>query len=221
MEALNQEVLNLTLEIICLLTGEDYSIVKKTSNQYLKLSPTKEPFSHLLILEKKRKKILELTNKIIELLTGEVPVRCQDVTVHFSMEEWEYIEGHKDLYKDVMMEDQQNLISLGGLPKKTLPHTWESSNLSSDYENIDFSSQLKHFDGRQFRSELHKSGRNMSKTSCDDKSVRGATDQAQHPFLHIEEGHVSCEGVTEYEYTTVLVKDSCLNNASGNGQRLQ
>ncbi|XP_069802154.1 gastrula zinc finger protein XlCGF66.1-like [Dendropsophus ebraccatus] len=110
-------ILDLTLEIIYWITGEDYTVVKKGSGECVTppgvrsggwsrtQSPITEPPPQSLIHEQK---ILELTSRMTELLTGEVPIRCQDVSVYFSMEEWEYIEGHKDLYKDVMMEDQQS-----------------------------------------------------------------------------------------------------------------
>ncbi|XP_073451036.1 uncharacterized protein [Aquarana catesbeiana] len=55
------------------------------------------------------KKILEVTNKIIELLTGEVSIRCQDVTVT--------VEGHMDLSKDVAPPEG----SSNGNPPKRCP----------------------------------------------------------------------------------------------------
>ncbi|KAM4012490.1 uncharacterized protein ACNLHF_004844 isoform 1-T2 [Anomaloglossus baeobatrachus] len=117
-----ERILHLTLEILFRLTGEDYTVVKKTSSERCQapvsegwgrpLSPITGPPSHPPIHEDiNDQKILELTYKMIELLTGEVPIRCQDVTIYFSMEEWEYLEGHKDLYKDVMMEVPQPLTS--------------------------------------------------------------------------------------------------------------
>ncbi|KAM4032489.1 uncharacterized protein ACNLHF_019710 [Anomaloglossus baeobatrachus] len=125
-------ILHLTLEILFRLTGEDYTVVKKTSSERCQapmsegwerpLSPTTEPPPHPTIHEDiNDQKILELTYKMIELLTGEVPIRCQDVTVYFSVEEWEYLEGHKDLYKDVMMEVPQPLTSPVLSSKRTTP----------------------------------------------------------------------------------------------------
>ncbi|KAM4011974.1 uncharacterized protein ACNLHF_005462 [Anomaloglossus baeobatrachus] len=127
-----ERILHLTLEILFRLTGEDYTVVKKTSSERCQapvsegwgrhLSPITGPPPHPPIHEDiNDQKILELTYKMIELLTGEVPIRCQDVTVYFSMEEWEYLEGHKDLYKDVMMEVPQPLTSPVLSSKKTTP----------------------------------------------------------------------------------------------------
>ncbi|XP_040278904.1 gastrula zinc finger protein XlCGF66.1-like isoform X2 [Bufo bufo] len=132
-------ILDLTLEIIYLITGEDYTVVKKSSGECVtphvsgEWSRTPgaitEPPPHSLIHEQK---ILELTNRITELLTGEVPIRCHDVTVYFSMEEWEYLEGHKDLYKDVVIKDHQPLISLDESSKKNLPQRCPSPLYSQD-----------------------------------------------------------------------------------------
>ncbi|XP_073404190.1 uncharacterized protein [Dendrobates tinctorius] len=127
-----ERILHLTLEILFRLTGEDYTVVKKTSSERCQasesegwgrpLSPNTGPPPHPLIHEDiNEQKILELTYKMIELLTGEVPIRCQDVTVYFSMEEWEYLVGHKDLYKDIMMEVPQPLTSPVLSRKRTTP----------------------------------------------------------------------------------------------------
>ncbi|XP_069810370.1 oocyte zinc finger protein XlCOF7.2-like isoform X2 [Dendropsophus ebraccatus] len=123
-----KDLLELTLEIFHLITGKGYTVVKKSSGECVAppvsggrsstQSPMADPPPPSLI---HKKKILELTSRITGLLTGEVPIRCQDVTVYFSMEEWEYIEGHKDLYKDVMMEDQPPLTSPDGSSQRNPP----------------------------------------------------------------------------------------------------
>ncbi|XP_073420846.1 uncharacterized protein [Dendrobates tinctorius] len=127
-----ERILHLTLEILFRLTGEDYTVVKKTSSDRCQdpvsegwgrpLSPITGPPPHPLIHEDiNDQKILEIIYKMIELLTGEVPIRCQDVAVYFSMEEWEYLEGHRDLYKNITMEVPQPLTSPDLSSKRTTP----------------------------------------------------------------------------------------------------
>ncbi|XP_044154955.1 gastrula zinc finger protein XlCGF26.1-like isoform X1 [Bufo gargarizans] len=125
-------LLNLTLEIIYLLTGEDYTVVKKTSDKFMtpsshprvsgrwtrKRNHTMESPPHSLILDKSKVyKILALTNDIIELLTGE---------------EWENLDRHEDLYKDVMIEDHQPVTSPDGSSTRNTPERCPSPLYSQD-----------------------------------------------------------------------------------------
>uniref|UniRef100_A0A8C5MES3 Uncharacterized protein n=1 Tax=Leptobrachium leishanense TaxID=445787 RepID=A0A8C5MES3_9ANUR len=110
------KILELSNQIIRLLTGEDHIVVKKAGGSFAGSSHHQVYEKYYKTQNQERQteqKILQLSNQIIRLLTGEVPIRCEDVTVFLSMEEWEYVERHKELYEDVMMEDHQPVITLG------------------------------------------------------------------------------------------------------------
>ncbi|KAG8553216.1 hypothetical protein GDO81_003321 [Engystomops pustulosus] len=71
-----EKILNHALGIIYLLTGEEYVMVKKNS-----------------------------PHTSMHLLTGDIPVKCGDISIYFSMEEWDYIEEHKDHYPNMATEE--------------------------------------------------------------------------------------------------------------------
>ncbi|XP_075204206.1 oocyte zinc finger protein XlCOF29-like [Anomaloglossus baeobatrachus] len=84
-EKMAERILHLTPEILFRLTGEDYTVVKKTSSEHCQapvsegwrrlLSPIMGPPPHPPIHEDiNDQKILELTYKMIELLTREMTV---------------------------------------------------------------------------------------------------------------------------------------------------
>ncbi|XP_073529873.1 oocyte zinc finger protein XlCOF7.1-like isoform X2 [Phyllobates terribilis] len=140
---ITRRIIDFALEIISLLSGEDYTIVKKTSSDCetpiihlheprggkRSQRTTTKPPPRTLIHEKK---ILELTKRITELLSGEVPLRCQDVAVFFSMEEWDYVEGHRDLYEDEAVENLQPPISQDGLSVRNPPERCPAPLYSQD-----------------------------------------------------------------------------------------
>ncbi|XP_068115149.1 oocyte zinc finger protein XlCOF22-like [Hyperolius riggenbachi] len=128
-------ILNFTLEIIFLLTGEEYEVVKKTSREFLTPSrPLHGPPTILvpppnpLMPERSNEKILDVIYKMIELLTGE---------------EWQYLEGQKDFYKDIMEENQPPNISSD---KRSINCTQEDRSVPHHYENeecIDYNMEVK------------------------------------------------------------------------------
>ncbi|CAI9543066.1 unnamed protein product [Staurois parvus] len=88
---MTEKILNLTLEIIYLLTGERFPPLKSGDHMTITVPPcdSLNPERHNM------QKILEVTKKMMELLlTGE----------DGGMEESELLKEHKDLYQDTMVE---------------------------------------------------------------------------------------------------------------------
>lgn len=88
----SENIFNLTLEIMCLLTGEDCLVVNKSSGE--RVSPvssatpsggwsrSRGPVSS----PHNEQKILELTFRIIQQLTGEEAIKREDATISFCMD---------------------------------------------------------------------------------------------------------------------------------------
>ncbi|KAM5141330.1 gastrula zinc finger protein XlCGF66.1-like [Mantella aurantiaca] len=119
---LTERILQLTLEIIYLLTGEDKIVAKRTSKNGQKSIMV--PLHSLLIPEiNNEEKILEVTQKIADLLTGEggkwnhLNIIIKEEIKDYEEEEEDRVMkermclGHKDLYKNVMMEKRPPLTS--------------------------------------------------------------------------------------------------------------
>ncbi|CAN2391536.1 hypothetical protein PRIEUP_LOCUS1576 [Pristimantis euphronides] len=109
------KILDLALEIIFLLTGEDLLHSKKQNEPSADAcqsclsegstedqSPHKER-PHPSPAHEETPEPAETPHSAAQ----EVPLRCEDVAVFFSVEEWEYMEQHKERYKEAVTENHQ------------------------------------------------------------------------------------------------------------------
>ncbi|XP_068112925.1 oocyte zinc finger protein XlCOF8.4-like [Hyperolius riggenbachi] len=124
---MTESILNLSLEIICLLTGEGFPPVKSGDQVTITVPPP-----HFLVPERNMKKILQVINKLTELVMGEVPIGCQDVPTFSSKEECQDVHRHKDLSKDIMMENQPPFTSPDGSSKTNPPERYTGPHYSWD-----------------------------------------------------------------------------------------
>ncbi|XP_068115265.1 gastrula zinc finger protein XlCGF53.1-like [Hyperolius riggenbachi] len=129
---MTERILNLTLEIICLLTGEGFHPVKSGDQVKFTVPPP-----HFLVHKRNMKKILQVINKITELLMGEIPIGCQDVLTFSSREKWKNVERHKDLSKDITIEKQTPLTSPDGSSNRYPPERWTGPLYSRGCEQED------------------------------------------------------------------------------------
>ncbi|XP_075071177.1 uncharacterized protein LOC142160115 [Mixophyes fleayi] len=212
---ITERILNLTLDIIYLLTEEDYIVVKKSGEHEIPIRTQiliTVPPPHSLIHDRDNdQKILELTNKIIQLLTGE---------------EGEYLEGHKD----VMMQNNQPLTSLDA--SKTGPNLGRlRAPCSLNILDVPQNNQAAIY-CNVYTQRLSRYGINMTEsTSCEgnstDTDIYTPTDHTQYTSTDIKEESVSCDGgnltdtdiytpTDHTQYTSIHIKQESVSCDGGN-----
>ncbi|XP_077323323.1 uncharacterized protein LOC143957059 [Lithobates pipiens] len=142
---MTERILNLTLEIVYLLTGENYIAFKLSdglvaSNMMKIQRPVIDPPSHCL---RKNKKVKEVTSEIIELLTGE--------EVNFSF-----------CTSDIMIENRQPLTSPDGSsnrnPPERCPRPLYSRDSTQEHQEIPHHYQIvSDMNQNDFREEAEES----------------------------------------------------------------
>ncbi|KAG8429879.1 hypothetical protein GDO86_018974 [Hymenochirus boettgeri] len=171
--------------------------------------PTVPHPSRSVIQKENAKKILDLISNIIHLLTGEVAIRCEDVSIYFSMEEWEYLKGNKTLYREVIKENPRQIHPLGfeNIDEKRIKSGLEANLLRKSEPEKTLPSSVSHKDVHDSNMEIssinpqlptncESNGINMEQVSLEgDRTIKPLT-------INIQENEAS-----------VLTTDSTKNNS--------
>nr|XP_033787998.1 zinc finger protein 2 homolog isoform X4 [Geotrypetes seraphini] len=111
-------------------------------------------------------------------LPAKVPITFEDVTVNFSQEEWEDLEEwQKELYKDVMKENYETIISLGFLTitPEIIPH-------------------IEQREEPYVKDELESEERETGKSSCSESDEPGSQNEPTCLEENMESSNVLPEG---------------------------
>ncbi|CAH2320931.1 oocyte zinc finger -like [Pelobates cultripes] len=195
-----KRILDLTLEVNLLLTGEDYIVVKRSDNSiiqksspcvlkgsYKNQSSSTVSGPHSLIHEGiNEQKILELTNEIIYLLTEEV---------------WKYLKGQKETYKEVMMESHHPLISLDGSTNRNESSELYTSVCSPDCitedNKITFNKKINCVAVRTNSESLCQETTESEEENLRDINMSIEHRKTEYPSTHVKEESDSCEEDTD------------------------
>ncbi|XP_053577823.1 zinc finger protein 684 [Bombina bombina] len=104
-QRITENVVKHALDILFLITGEHY-IVMKINTAAVDPQDKVLPYGRQDKKKELSTRIVNHASNIIQLMNGEVPLKYDSFAVYFSAEEWEYLQEHRDQYKDIMENSQ-------------------------------------------------------------------------------------------------------------------
>ncbi|XP_068120781.1 zinc finger protein 436-like [Hyperolius riggenbachi] len=228
-----EKILNLTLEIIFLLTGEDFILTKKPddppgeSNTSCPLDGSPQPHSPILgppseppKLEESEDCDVQEHNTLLQSPTEETAAQCEeDMAAYLSAEEWGYLEGHQEHYMDVTAETQTPPTSTGcdGMKCET-DEEEEDTDVTNQQNSADDGIQIHTGDCRE-RKSTESDGRVTSSQDC---TEGGDRKRAQNYQLEGGDGTVQCkqeeddlEDITAGQKSVLRCRDRSPSESSG------
>uniref|UniRef100_A0A8C5PRC9 C2H2-type domain-containing protein n=1 Tax=Leptobrachium leishanense TaxID=445787 RepID=A0A8C5PRC9_9ANUR len=177
-----ERILDLTLEFISLLTGQDYMVVKKPS-EHVSSSRTRGPSTelpppHSMIPEgHNEQKILELSNQIIRLLTGE-----------------ELIKEHSGQYHGVRIEEHRPGHSLDLPNEKPVSSVQAEAASAASKEKLKLQCNPGADDSTAPKSSTHSSAVTVRSVQSWEESASGTSSPAACSSPEIKAEPVQCKG---------------------------
>ncbi|PIO13887.1 hypothetical protein AB205_0084550, partial [Aquarana catesbeiana] len=160
MEKDRNKILGITLEILYLLTGEDYVVVKKSGEDQIlgaqcraQITTTGPPLSFMSTERSSDQKIMELTNKIIDLLTGEGE-ELKDIKAETKEEEKILVSRDQySLEKSIPLYSQNFSQEVPSIPHQIQIKEEEEMLVSGDQQSVEEGELI--MESKQEESSLH------------------------------------------------------------------